>query len=99
MRQFDVCVLRRSGSELVVLLQHDDLDELATRVVAPLSSEASRGVIDRVRVPVRFEGRDMLLHLDRLAAVRASEIGLRMGSLASEQHRIKNGLDLLFLGV
>jgi hypothetical protein len=99
MQQFDVCELK-GGRGLVAILQHDALDELATRIVAPLSDRPYRKVIDRARIEVEVEARRYVLQLDRMAAVETSGLGKVVASIAGEERRIKNGLDLLFfLGV
>ena len=99
MRQFDVCRLKRQSDQLVVILQHDLVDDLETRVVAPLSDKPYRKLIASLRLPVEFEGVEFILQIDRLAAVNRGEIGSVAGSLVHEEARIKNALDLVFLGV
>jgi hypothetical protein len=98
MRQFEVRWLRAPHEGLVVILQHDATDLLDTCVVAPLSEEPHRFVIDRLRLNVDFGGGDHLLQVDRLAAIRRSEIGQFAGNLDHEERRIKAALDLLFVG-
>lgn len=83
----------------MVVLQHDVADELATRVVAPLSNRPYRNLILRIRLPVTFEGTNVVVQLDRMAAIESHTIGAVVGSLAAEEHRIKSALDLLFFGV
>jgi toxin CcdB len=99
MRQFDVCALKDNRG-LVVILQHDALSELATRVVAPLSDRPFTRTIDRLRIPLDVDGRSVVLQLDRMAAIPSASIGRVIANLDAEERRIKNGLDLLFfLGV
>jgi toxin CcdB len=100
MRQFDVCRLRgRRAEQLVVILQHDLVDDLETRIVAPLSDKPFRKLIAGLRLPVVFDGSKFILQIDRLAAIDRREIGAVAGSLATEEQRIKNALDLAFFGV
>lgn len=99
MKQLDVCRLKKPGEQLVVVLQHDVADELATRVVAPLSDESYRHLIARLRIPVEFEGGRYVLQLDRMAAIERGAMGNVVGSLATDEQRIKNGIDFLFFGV
>jgi len=99
MRQFDVCRLKDRGEQLVVVLQHDMADELATRVVAPLSDRSFRKLITRLRPIVTLNGENCVLQLDRLAAIQQSAIGFAEASVAADELRIKNALDLLFFGV
>jgi hypothetical protein len=99
MRQFDVCRLKRQSGQLVVILQHDLVDDLETCIVAPLSDKSYRKLIASLRLSVEFEGTPFVLQIDRLAAIDRREIGSIVGNLAREETRIKNALDLVFLGV
>lgn len=99
MQQFDVCRLKAPHNGLVVILQHDLLDELATRVVAPLSEDHGDTLISKLRFEVTIDGASHVVHLDRLAAIHRAAIDRPFSNLGSEQHRIKNALDLLFLGL
>jgi len=99
MRQFDVCRLKERSDQLVVILQHDTIDELDTRVVAPLSDRPHRKLIDRVRLPVDLDGDRYVVQIDRLSAIERRSIGTVAGSLAGDEQRIKNALDIVFLGV
>lgn len=99
MRQFDVCRLKARAHQLVVILQHDTVDDVDTRVVAPLSSVPYRRLMERVRIPVLLEDDEYVVQLDRMAAVSVSEIGRVCGKLSDYEQDIKNGMDLLFFGV
>ena len=82
-----------------MILQHDLSDELATRVVAPLSDRSYRTLIGGLRIPVEIEFGSYVVQLDRMAAIEQRMIGQVVGTLAAEEARIKRGLDLLFFGV
>ena len=99
MKQYDVCRLRNPPDQLVVILQHDLVDELGTRMVAPLSDETNRALIDVLRIPVEIDFGSFVVQLDRMAAIERRMIGQVVGTLAAEENRIKRGLDLLFFGV
>lgn len=99
MRQFDVCPLRRSRRQFVVILQHDLLDDLATRVVAPLADTLHAPPITILRVPVEIDGVRRIVQVDRAAAISVVELDRPVASLASEERRLKSALDLLFFGV
>lgn len=99
MKQFDVCRLRNPPDQLVVILQNDLVDELGTRVVAPLSDETHRALIDVLRIPVEIDFGSYVVQLDRMAAIERRMIGQVIGTLAAEESRIKRGLELLFFGV
>jgi toxin CcdB len=99
MRQFDVCRLKERGDQLIVVLQHDITDELDTRIVAPLSDRPYRRIVDRARLPVDLDGNHYVIQIDRLSAIERRAIGAVIGSLATNEQRIKSALDLLFFGV
>ncbi len=99
MKLFDVCRLRNPPDQLVVILQNDLVDELATRVVAPLSEKPYRTLINALRIPVELDFGSYVLQLDRMAAIEQRMIGQVVGSLVADESRIKRGLDLLFFGV
>ena len=98
MRQFDVCRLK-GRDQLIVVLQHDIADELASRIVAPLSVAPPRKPIDRIRVPIELNGDRYVVQLDRLAAIEKSAIGAVLGNVGDADSQIKNGVDLLIFGV
>jgi hypothetical protein len=99
MRQFDVCRLKSRNDQLVVVLQHDTVDDLDTRVVAPLSAVSYRALVQRLRVPVKLDGDEYLVQLDRMAAVSVRELGQVRGSLTKFEQPMKTGVDLLIFGV
>lgn len=99
MRQFDVCGLKTRSDQLVVILQHDTVDRLDTRVVAPLSTVPYRRLMERVRIPVTLDGDEYVVQLDRMAAVSVREIGPVRGRLGDYEQTVKNGIDLLLFGV
>ena len=98
MRRYDVCPLRSRTEQLVVVLQDDLADTLATRVVAPLS-ESREGMIGGLRFPVEIGRGAYMVQIDRLAAIARSELGPPVGTIEAEERRIKAALDLLFFGV
>ena len=99
MKQFDVCRLRRPPDQLVVIVQHDLVDQLGTRLVAPLSTTSDRALVDGLRIAVELDLGSYVVLLDRMAAIEQRMIGQVVGSLSAEEGRIKRGLDLLFFGV
>jgi mRNA-degrading endonuclease toxin of MazEF toxin-antitoxin module len=99
MRQFDVCRLKATHEQLVVVIQHDVTDELATRVVAPVSDRPFSQVMTHLRIPVDLDDGRYLILLDRMAAIESRMIGDVVGNLSEREREIKNGLDFLFFGV
>lgn len=99
MRQFDVCRLKARREQLVVVLQHDTVGNLDTRVVAPLSAIPYRRLMERLRIPVKLDDNEYVVQLDRMAAVSVREIGPVRGRLGDYEQSVKNGIDLLLFGV
>ena len=98
MRRFDVCPIKGSRAELVVVLQHDSTSHLNTCIVAPLVLTFAAEIEPKVRPIVLVEGRRMQLQTDRLAAISRKGIGMAVGSVEQDQDAIKYALDLLFIG-
>jgi CcdB protein len=94
--RFDICEIRPRG--LVVILQHDSASDFGTRIVAPLSAHVGKRIVSRARHQVRFDGKNYILQLDRMAAVELKQISAVKGSLSAIQDDIKNGIDLLLFG-
>jgi hypothetical protein len=99
MRQFDVCRLKARSDQLVVILQHDTVDDLDSRVVAPLSEVPYRRLMERLRIPVVLDGDEYVVQLDRMTAVSVRELGQVRGRLGDYEQTVKNGIDLLLYGV
>jgi toxin CcdB len=102
--QFDICRIAGPGQgerkpRLAVVLQHDILSDLSTRVVAPLIGAEEVGFDEsRVMPSVSIGGKKYAVAMHLCAAVPARALSEPIGSIASEQATIKNALDLLFLG-
>ena len=80
-------------------LQADLLDNLATRVVAPLVAAAMMGGAVKHLNP-RFKIKDNVVFMStaELAGVRISALGERVGSLSEQRNEIIAALDFLFTG-
>lgn len=100
MQQFAICPLRSRGKpqNWVVVLQHDEMADWLTRVVAPLVAPELIREITRVHVRIVFDSRNWLLALDRLATVNRTELGPPRGSAESRRDAIVTGIDLIFTG-
>ena len=100
-RQFDICELPRRGSRqtaLVVVLQHDELDSLATLIVAPLLNDLPSETHPRLHPKIAIGEHRAFLFVDRMAAVQRSELGLVVGSAAGEAWAICRAIDIAFFG-
>ena len=98
MDQFDICLLRGARGNPVVVLQHRLSQHLDTCVVAPLVPISQLPVLERMRPPVRYQDRDHVIAIDRLAAVARRSIDKPVGSVAAQRDQIISAIDLLFTG-
>lgn len=90
----------RATAPFLVDLQHDLLDDLETRVVAPLVRLAElRRRIERLHPEVEVAGERLVVAVHLLASVPRRELGAHRGSLAERHAELMNALDLLFSGI
>ncbi|WP_375457690.1 CcdB family protein [uncultured Enterovirga sp.] len=101
MRQFSICSLKRarpSGRDrLVIVLQHDLLADLRTRVVAPLVDEGEVGSIDKLTPEIEFQGKKLRIRFDQLVTVDIQSLGSELGRI-DVQDVVMRSIDLLFTG-
>lgn len=96
--QFDLYRMRSGG--LVVVLQSDLLDELRTRVVAPLVPAGSVTRVLQVLNPAVTVGEAEFLVMPQLAAtLTLAELGQKVGSLAAMRDAIVRAVDALLSGI
>ncbi|MDK3073482.1 CcdB family protein [Sedimentitalea sp. JM2-8] len=96
--QFDL--YRMAGGPMVVILQSDLLDQLNTRVVAPLVPAHSVNRVLRSLNPVAVIGEESFLVMPQLAAtLTLGELGTRIGSLAVLRDDILRAMDALLSGI
>jgi toxin CcdB len=102
MNQFDVCELRRGVQSrpvaLVAILQHSALDDIQTRVVAPLHETKRFRPVSRLHPTITLNGVAYVLAVEQLAAIDMSQIGPVRASVAHLRDQIVQALNLLFTG-
>lgn len=86
------------GTALVVVLQHDQLSDLETVVVAPLRTDLAVERLAHLHPDIVFDGVRHSLIVDQMAAVRREEIQSVVGSAADAAWGIKRAIDLVFIG-
>jgi toxin CcdB len=100
MAQFDVYRLGREGVEFVLDLQDEMLENLSTRVVAPLALPETVGPPMKTLNPrIAVGGLDYILLTHLLAAIPVTALGNPAGSASSQRDAIVAALDLLFTGI
>ncbi|MCA8880475.1 MAG: CcdB family protein [Rhodobacteraceae bacterium] len=96
--QFDL--YRLKGGGLVVVLQSDLLDELQTRVVAPLVPATAVRRVMRPLNPSVTLGEATYLIMPQLAAtLTLAELGARAGTLEMMRDEIVRAIDALLSGI
>jgi toxin CcdB len=105
MAQFDVHRNRNAASRgrfpLLLDVQAELLEPLATRVVVPLSpASAARGKTLQTLMPtVRVDGKAYVAVVPQLAGVAAADLGPVVANLAGERDAIVAAFDLLITGI
>ena len=98
MRQFDVC--RTPDGTLVVVLQHDLLETLQTRVVAPLRPfEQAFGLPQRLNPLVNVDGRTYAVQTQLAATLSVGELSTTSLSLEPYRDELVRSLDMVFTGI
>jgi toxin CcdB len=102
MAQFDVYRNPRRGAfPLLLDVQADLLDRLATRVVVPLMTTKRYGTrpITRLNPTAKIGTAEYVLVFHELAAIPATMLRKPMASLAARRAEIVAAIDLLFTGI
>lgn len=102
MAQFDVFQNPRGGAYPLLLdVQSEILARLGTRVVVPMTTRKKLGStpITRLNPVLAVDGVDHVLVVQELAAIPATALGKRVGSLAFARRDIVAALDLLITGI
>ncbi|MGE0581786.1 MAG: CcdB family protein [Steroidobacteraceae bacterium] len=105
MAQFDVHRNRHSATRarfpLLLDVQSDLLEPLATRVVIPLAPLANAPTprLETLTPALAFEGRKYVLMTPLLAGIAARELGHVAGNLDAERDAIIAALDMLITGI
>ncbi len=85
--------------DLVVILQHDLLDHLTTRVVAPLLPLDETYEVDRVVPVVEVEGIRYVVAMHLVATISVRNLATMVGKLDAHEHALKSAIDMVFFGV
>jgi toxin CcdB len=100
MAQFDIYPGSGEGCDFLLDLQDNMLDELSTRVVAPLVAVDAVGPPMRILNPrVTIDDNPYILLTHLLAAISKSSLGKPVGSASSQRDEIVGSIDLIFTGI
>jgi toxin CcdB len=101
MARFDVYTCNRKTTHKYLLdVQADILQDLKTRVVVPLAEKkmAAHEKMDMLKPVIDIDGQPYTLMTTELAAIPASYLDQRVGSVENHRHTIVKALDFLFQG-
>ena len=86
---------------LLLDVQSDLLEPLATRVVVPLApaGAVARAVMDTLTPSCRVDGKDYLVMTPQLAGISARDLGPAVGDLRGQRAAVLAALDMLFTGI
>jgi len=86
---------------LLLDVQSDLLEPLATRAVVPLApaGPAARVSMDTLTPTCRIDGKDYLMMTPQLAGISARELGTAVADLGDQRTTILAALDMLFTGI
>ena len=104
MAQFDVYrnpnAATNSYIPYLLDLQADLLDQLSTRIVAPLHTTASISKPLRHMNPaLEFDGESYVLSTAEMAAIQVAVLGKPVGNMQSYRDEIIQALDFVFTGI
>lgn len=101
MARFDVYQFDSLSAPLVVDVQAEVLEDLASRVVVPLVplSKAGNESLPRLKPNIVVDGKDYILMTTDLAALPRSRFGPQVANIdATHRDDITNALDFLLYG-
>jgi hypothetical protein len=100
--RFDICPAEGPGvggrGRLVVVLQHQHFDDLATIMAAPLYSLQEIPAIERLRPTVHVGRRRYRVAVDRMVAIPRRQIGQPVANAETARYELLGAVDLLFSG-
>jgi toxin CcdB len=100
MAQFDIYKGQGAGAAFLLNLQDDMLEDLATRVVAPLvPSEKLGPEMQTVNPRILVQGKEYILLTHLLAAIPAKNLAEPVGSAADQRDAVIAAIDMLFTGI
>lgn len=81
-----------------MILQHDHLAIVRTRIVAPLIGPEDIKRLDRLHPLVKFAGQDFVLAMEQMATVDIADLRAPEGDVEAYRDQITRALDFLFSG-
>jgi hypothetical protein len=82
----------------LVVLQHDHVEGLPTRIVAPVLGSRGETFPTRVTLDIEIAGETLTISMPELFSLPTKRLGPVVGNLASRHHDIVRSLDRLITG-
>jgi mRNA-degrading endonuclease toxin of MazEF toxin-antitoxin module len=100
MKRFDVCPVGKTArSRLVVVLQHESLDDLTTTIVAPLFKQGEYRVVAGLTPVVSLGRQRLIVAVDRLASMPKRHLGKPVGNVSTAHFDLVRAVDFLISGI
>ena len=80
-----------------MILQHDLLSDMRTRLVAPLLASSEVDHVDRLTPKVEFGGAIYMVGMHQIVTVELSSLGPRLGTVDARDG-VMRAVDLIFVG-
>lgn len=101
MEQFSVCMLKKARpggrDRLALVLQHDVLSDLRTRLIAPLYLPGESDRVERLMPQIMFDGRTYLVGMDQMITADVRSLSPPLGKVDARDV-IMRAVDLIFAG-
>ena len=82
-----------------VVLQHDGLRRLNTRIVAPLISPKTIPLFERLMPQVTVKGSPYVIDMTNIGVIPAGALQERVANLEDRRYDIVRAIDLVFTGI
>jgi toxin CcdB len=101
--QFDVFVNADPQSAdshpCLIVLQHNALDHLNTRIVAPLIAPKKLPLFERLMPEVAIKGARYVIDMTNIAAIPTQLLEQAVANMGAEHYHIVRAIDFVFTGV
>lgn len=83
----------------LIVLQSNAVEDLNTRVVAPLVAPSAMRGFERLMPLVSVDGKTLMIDVSNLGTIPVREISAPVANLEAERYHIIAAIDLVFTGI
>ncbi len=102
MGQFDIVINKNNTKdvEYLIILQADEISELATRIVAPLRKAVNTKsqYISKIHIEIEINNQPYIAFISEMAAIPIHYLGDCIINLSHLRTEVTSAIDLLFTG-